>query len=455
MHKRFLIELAGIVQGVGFRPYIFRLANRLELSGFVNNDSNGVLIEIEGNPDLLQQFIATLKFKPPPLSQITRVDIREIPNKYQSQFRIIESNVSQQKNTLISPDISTCDDCNIELLDPKNRRYLYPFINCTNCGPRYTIISDIPYDRANTSMSQFKMCKKCQSEYEDPINRRFHAQPNACPNCGPSLVFLNKNKIENTNDPINELCRAIISGQIAAIKGIGGFHLSVDANNNDAVHNLRLKKNRFEKPLALMVKDLKTAAKYAYIDDAKKIQLSNLQRPIVLCRKNENNGLSPEISIDNDYFGLMLPYSPLHEMLFKSGSPDVLVMTSANISEDPICFENEECIKRMGGIADCYLFHNRDIYIRCDDSVMDTIENRPFFLRRSRGYSPKPVILLNSGRSVLAVGGHLKNTVCLTKKNLAFISQYIGDLENLKTLTVFEHTIQHLQKLFSFLCWYY
>jgi hydrogenase maturation protein HypF len=449
MHKRFLIEVAGIVQGVGFRPYIFRLADRLKLSGFVNNNSDGVLIEIEGDQDTLNEFVSILKFQPPPLAQMTRIDVREIPKKEQSQFQILQSKVFQQKNTLISPDISICEDCSRELLDPKDRRYLYPFINCTNCGPRYTIISDIPYDRPKTSMSVFTMCKPCQQEYDDPLNRRFHAQPNACPDCGPSLEFIDRNSESDVMEPIKNLHKALESGQIAALKGVGGFHLVVDAKNNTAVKNLRLRKHRFEKPLALMVKDLLTAQKYAFINEIEALQLSSLQRPIVLCRKRENNGLSPNISAENEYFGLMLPYSPLHEIIFCTGNLEVLVMTSANISEEPICYENDECLEKMKHIADCYLLHTREIYIRCDDSVMQIMEEKPLFVRRSRGYSPRPIILSKPGKSVLAVGSHLKNTICLTKDNFAFLSQHIGDLENLQTLNAFEHSIHHLQNMFE------
>jgi len=449
MHKRYTIKVAGIVQGVGFRPYVFRLAHRLKLSGFVNNDSNGVLIEIEGDEDTLQKFLAILKFQPPPLAQITRVDMREIPNKDQSQFQIQKSKAFQQKNTLISPDISICEDCKRELLNPKDRRYLYPFINCTNCGPRYTIISDIPYDRPKTSMSGFKMCKPCQLEYDDPLNRRFHAQPNACPDCGPSLKFVDKDGSSDSEEPVKNLHKALESGQIVAIKGVGGFHLAVDATNNMAVKNLRTRKHRFEKPLALMVKDIETAKKYVYINELERIHLSTLQRPIVLCLKKANHGLSSNISTDNEYFGVMLPYSPLHEIIFNTGNLNVLVLTSANISEEPICYENDDCLEQMNHIADCYLFHNREIYIRCDDSVVQIMKEKTLFLRRSRGYSPRPIILSKPGQSVLAVGGHLKNAICLTKDNFAFLSQHIGDLENLQTLNAFQHSIHHIQNLFE------
>jgi hydrogenase maturation protein HypF len=448
MIYRYLINVAGIVQGVGFRPYIFRLANRFQLSGFVKNNSDGVLIEVEGKEQDLHHFVNTLNVQPPPLAQITQLDIQEIQKREDKLFRIKQSKSSSQKKTLISPDISTCEDCRRELMNPQDRRYLYPFINCTNCGPRYTIISDIPYDRACTSMASFTMCKLCQKEYEDPHDRRFHAQPNACPDCGPSLTFIGKGNIEIKDNPIGKLIEALNAGQIAAIKGIGGFHLAVDAKNSLAVRRLRERKHRFEKPLALMVRDIETAKKYVRVNTATETLLNSLHRPIVLCERLEN-GLAAEISFDNDFYGIMLPYSPLHELIFNSGDLDALIMTSANISEDPICFENQECLDRMSQIADSYLMHDRGIYLRCDDSVLQLMDDRPLFLRRSRGYSPRPIILSKKGQSVLAVGGHLKNTVCLTKDHFAFISQHIGDLENLETLKAFEHTIDHLQKIFQ------
>jgi len=448
MVKRYLINAAGIVQGVGFRPYIFRLADRFKLSGFVNNNSDGVHIEIEGEENNLHQFVETVSVQPPPLAQITRLDVQEIQTKDDKQFRIKQSKISTHKKALISPDISTCEDCRNELLNPEDRRYLYPFINCTNCGPRYTIISDIPYDRTNTSMSGFIMCERCQKEYEDPLDRRFHAQPNACPACGPSLTFIGEDHEISKENPVEKLIEALNSGQIVVIKGIGGFHLAVDAKNSSAVRKLRERKHRFEKPLALMVRDSETAKKYVRINATTEKLLNSLHRPIVLCEKIENS-LSPEISFDNDYYGIMLPYAPLHELIFKLGDIDALVMTSANISEEPICIENQECLNRMSQIADSYLMHDRGIYLRCDDSVLQLMDEVPMFIRRSRGYSPRPIILSKKGRSVLAVGGHLKNTVCLSKDNFAFVSQHIGDLENLETLNAFEHTIDHMQKIFE------
>ena len=449
MQKRFLIEVSGIVQGVGFRPYVFRLSKRLQLSGFVKNNSDGVSIEIEGDENSANQFIDILSNQPPPLAQILNKKVTDIPPTREPGFHITKSDSRQKKNTLISPDIATCEDCLQEMRDPTDRRYLYPFINCTNCGPRYTIISDIPYDRSKTSMAGFSLCPRCQTEYDDPMDRRFHAQPNACSVCGPTLKFIGEDHLETSENPLELLLKALKEGQIAAIKGVGGFHLAADARNQAAVKVLRERKHRFEKPLALMVKDIQTISTIAFLNEETIIQLSNLHRPIVLCKKRDSNGIAGEIAPDNDYFGIMLPYSPLHEMIFQQGNLDVLVMTSANISEEPICFEDTECITRMKNIADCYLLHNRDIYIRCDDSVMHIFKNKPFFIRRSRGYGPRPVILSREGISVLAVGGHLKNTVCLTRENLAFLSQHIGDLENLQTLHVFEQTIDHLQTLFE------
>ncbi len=449
LKNRLQIKVSGIVQGIGFRPYIYRLANRLQLDGFVNNNSNGVLIEIEGNLESTRLFLQALSYQPPPLAQITELQYQQIPLNNDSGFKIHDSRVSEQRTTLISPDIATCVDCLNEMNDPADRRYQYPFINCTNCGPRYTIISDIPYDRPKTSMSGFTMCAECQSEYDNPDDRRFHAQPNACPVCGPTLRYFNRDQTESSSKPIMATISDLKAGQIVAIKGIGGFHLAVDATNNDAVRSLRERKKRFEKPLALMVKDENIARKYAHVSNEEMILLKSLQRPIVLCKKKRRVALSSAISPDNEFFGLILPYAPLHKLLFESGKLDVLVMTSANISEEPICFENDECISRMNHIADGYLMHDREIYIRCDDSVLQFDGKDEVFIRRSRGYSPRPIVLKARGVSVLAVGGQLKNTICLTRDNFAFMSQHIGDLENLQTLQAFEKTIQHIQNLFE------
>ena len=442
------IKVSGIVQGVGFRPFIYRLANRLQLAGHVSNNSSGVEIEVEGEDSQIDDFVKLLREQPPPLALITQIQTTDLPVHRESGFKIIASINEPQKSTLLSPDIATCQECQQELLDPNDRRYLYPFTNCTNCGPRYTIITGIPYDRPRTSMADFIMCRNCQQEYENPGDRRFHAQPNACPDCGPKLTLLDREgKICADHDPLAKTIGLLHKGNIVAIKGIGGFHLAVDAKNIQAVQRLRERKHRFEKPLALMVGDIAAAKQLVELSSVEQILLNSLQRPIVLCRKKENIPISDFLSLDNNYLGVMLPYSPLHEILFSAGKFDALVMTSANMSEEPICYQNEECQQRLGNVADYFLIHNRDIYTRCDDSVMRVGLDNPVFIRRSRGYAPRPILLKNKGTSVLAVGGHLKNTICLTRENLAFVSQHIGDLENVATLQVFEQTIRHLQKL--------
>jgi len=449
MQKRISIDVSGIVQGVGFRPHIYRLANRLNLVGNVRNNSHGVNIEIQGTINNIEHFIKSLKNQPPPLAQITAIHSREIALKKDVGFKIIKSQEFVQRTTFISPDIATCTDCLSELFSKDDRRYLYPFINCTNCGPRFTIISDIPYDRPKTSMANFKMCANCQNEYDDPNNRRFHAQPNACYQCGPQVICYDEHGKVVSGDAIENIVMALEQGKIVAIKGLGGFHLAVDARNDQAVCTLRERKHRFEKPLALMVSDVKIAATIAYINSDEEIMLQSLQRPIVVCRKKPDANISSHISLDNDYLGIMLPYTPLHEVIFKKCCLNVLVMTSANMSEEPICYHNDECINRMSKVVDYFLAHNRDIYTRCDDSVLRLSGGKLSFIRRSRGFIPRPILLAEKGPSILAVGGHLKNTVCLTKDQFAFVSQHIGDLENLATLIAFEQTVAHLENIFE------
>jgi hydrogenase maturation protein HypF len=449
MCKRITINVYGIVQGIGFRPFIYRLAERLNLTGYVCNNSKGVLIEIQGEKNKINDFLSILKNYPPPSAQITAIESHTIPAKSENDFKIIKSKKYDQKSTLISPDIAICAECMDELFNPADRRYLYPFINCTNCGPRFTIIADVPYDRPNTSMKEFKMCTECQKEYDDPDNRRFHAQPNACRLCGPALEFYDHKGISVKGDPLDKTIHALEEGCAVAIKGLGGFHLAVDPFNQNAVVQLRKRKHRFEKPLALMVSDLQYAHDIVYLNDAEKVQICSPHRPVVLCRMKENLSFAKEISLNNNYLGIMLPYSPLHVLLFKKSKFKCLVMTSANISEEPICYQDNECYLRMNEIADYFLVYNREIVARCDDSVIRLFNHNPFFIRRSRGYAPRPIILKRRAKSVLAVGGQLKNTICLTKDNLAFMSQHIGDLENLETLSYFEHTIQYLQRLFE------
>jgi hydrogenase maturation protein HypF len=449
MQKRISIEVSGIVQGIGFRPHIYRLAQRLNLVGNVRNNSRGVNIEIEGDTHNIKRFISSLRDRPPPLSQITSIQTRNITPKKDTSFKIIKSQKFKQRDTFISPDIALCKACLSELFTKTDRRYLYPFINCTNCGPRFTIITDIPYDRSKTSMAPFKMCSNCQVEYDDPLNRRYHAQPNACHVCGPQIELLDNQGRTVTGNSIEKSAAVLEQGKILAIKGLGGFHLAVDASNHEAVCALRMRKHRFEKPLALMVADLHIAHQIAYLDKNEEVMLQSLQRPIVLCTKRKDSSISGEVSLDNDYYGIMLPYTPLHEVLFWKCNLQVLVMTSANMSEEPICYQNDECITRMGHVADYFLVNNRDIHTRCDDSVIRLYGNKSFFIRRSRGYIPRPILLPEKGASVLAVGGHLKNTICFTKDRFAFVSQHIGDLENLATLRAFEKTIAHQQRLFE------
>jgi hydrogenase maturation protein HypF len=441
------IKINGIVQGVGFRPFIFGVADQYQLKGEVANTSDGVIIHIEGARENINLFIKTLSDNPPPLAYITDICVYKEKPKGFNTFNIVKSRSPEKISTLISPDIAVCKDCLRELFDPDNRRFEYPFINCTNCGPRYTIIEDIPYDRPKTSMKHFKMCNQCQAEYDNPRDRRFHAQPNACSVCGPQLLLCdNKGNPIDTSRVVDKAAELILSGDIVAIKGIGGFHLAVDARNNSAVANLRKRKHREEKPFALMAEDIKAIQEFAYLDleDEKLLKLT--QRPIVILRKKEPNLISVEVSPKNRFFGVMLAYTPLHYLLLlKVKAP--LVMTSGNISEEPIAIDNDEAIERLSAIADYFLIHNRAIYIRSDDSIVRNMSGETRIFRRSRGYVPMPVFVNKKKVQVLACGAELKNTVCLTKDNKAFLSQHIGDLENLPTYDFFKMTIEHMKRI--------
>ncbi len=439
-------EVRGIVQGVGFRPFIHGLAHRFLLGGFVKNTSDGALLEVEGSEEALGDFLQALNNEAPPLARITGLHTSRISPQGDTVFHISHSQAQSTRTALISPDAAVCDDCLREMFDPADRRYRYPFINCTNCGPRYTIITDIPYDRDKTSMRVFKMCPDCQKEYDDPRDRRFHAQPNACPVCGPMVRLLDDEGQEiDTDDPIRTGAEILKNGLVLAVKGLGGFHLAVDALNNEAVRRLRSRKRREEKPLAVMPPDMTTARMLARIDQDEERILTSTERPIVLLNKASEPLLAPETAPDNKYVGILLPYTPLHHLLLQDFT--ALVMTSGNLTEEPICIDNEEALSRLDGIADYYLVHNRDIHLRSDDSVVRSGPNGPRQMRRSRGFVPVPVFLKENLPSVLAVGGELKNTICLTKDNRAFISQHIGDLENLRTLEFFELTINHLQRI--------
>jgi hydrogenase maturation protein HypF len=441
------LNVNGIVQGVGFRPFVFQLAARHGLNGEVANTSEGVSIHIEGPAPSVTAFEAELAAKSPPLAQVVNISACSEPFKHCTEFAIVKSKGASEKFTLISPDVSICDDCLAELFDPRNRRHRYPFINCTNCGPRYTIIDDIPYDRPKTSMRHFTMCGPCQQEYDDPNNRRFHAQPNACADCGPHVKLYDSqlNGLPG-KDPISAAAKLLRQGHILAIKGLGGYHLAADAENSQAVQRLRRRKLREEKPFAVMSGDLETIRSFARVQPAEEKLLTSIQRPIVLLKKKMPNDLAAEVAPRNGYFGVMLPYTPLHYLLIDYGFV-ALVMTSGNRSEEPIAIDNEDAFDRLADIADYFLIHNRDIYLRSDDSIVRHSAGAARFIRRSRGVVPVPIFLKKSLPSVLACGAELKNTVCLTRQDKAFVSQHIGDLENLATYDFFKLTIGHLKRI--------
>jgi len=474
MNSRVKILVRGIVQGVGFRPFIYSLAKSLNLKGFVLNSSKGVTIEIEG--DNCDTFLQRLPREAPPLSQIMDVEVIPMPYHGYQDFQIFKS-VDEGSFTLISSDVSICNDCFREMFDKNDRRYLYPFINCTNCGPRYSITKSIPYDRPNTTMSVFRMCTDCEREYHTPEDRRFHAQPNACPVCGPHVelrIKSEKLKVNEKENPVNETIRLLREGYIVAIKGLGGFHLACDASNDKAVNTLRLRKRKSNKPFALMAPDLDTVKKFCNVSREEENLLTSMKRPIVLLTKKE--ALLPEgVSPKNPCIGFMLPYTPLHYMLFYYPNPpsppfskggmggfkkvelggittnfDALVMTSGNIAEEPLVIHNDEALAKLSGIADAFLVHNRDIFMRVDDSVVRVMPNNSSlsFIRRSRGYVPDPIPLHEEGPDVLGCGADIKNIFTLTKGSFAIPSQHIGDMENYETLQFFEESLRNLKDVY-------
>jgi hydrogenase maturation protein HypF len=442
------IEVSGIVQGVGFRPFVFRLAETRRLTGTIRNTSAGVTIEVQGPDAVIDDFVAHLSGTPPPLSRITEIRSREVLCTAEPGFHIEQSRAGEQVQTLISPDVALCDDCLRELRMPSDRRYRYPFINCTNCGPRFTIVRDIPYDRPSTSMAVFPMCPQCQAEYDDPHNRRFHAQPNACWDCGPQVELWEKDGTRlNCENPVLSAVEGLQAGKIVAVKGLGGFHLAVDGTNPAAVRRLRERKGRVEKPFAIMVPDLTAAGEFCRLDQSAAAALTSIQHPIVLLPREDFCELPSEIAPCQRDLGIFLPYTPLHHLLFEFGRFRALVMTSGNLSEEPIAIDNQEAVRRLNGLADLFLVHNREILLRCDDSVVRPSAGRLQQLRRSRGFVPVPVFLKDSQPAVLAVGGELKNTICLTQRKHAFVSQHIGDLENVESYRFFEEAIRHLKKV--------
>ena len=445
--KRAEIGITGIVQGIGFRPFIYNLAQKHLIRGWVLNNEKGVLIDAESEDGNLDRFIQDIPKLAPPLARIESFDVKYLEPLGYTTFKIRKSEETQERFVLISPDVATCDQCLSELFSPQDFRYGYPFINCTLCGPRFTIIRDIPYDRHKTTMVPFKMCPVCQKEYEDPSDRRFHAQPNACSTCGPSLRLVDREGKEVVGDPIVNTLDLLSKGKIAAIKGLGGFHLACDAINQDAVSSLRSRKFREDKPFAVMCRNLDEVKEHCEVNEEEEKLLLSVERPIVILRKKKDSHISHAVAPYQDTLGVMLPYSPLHHLLL-NGPLKTLVMTSGNVSDEPISYKNEEALRRLSKIADYFLFHNREIHMRCDDSVTRMFGGKPYILRRSRGYVPSPIKLSFPLEMILACGGELKNTFCLTRGQYAFMSHHIGDLENLETLTSFEEGIEHFKRLF-------
>ncbi|HWR73713.1 MAG TPA: carbamoyltransferase HypF [Nitrospirota bacterium] len=482
MVERAQIIVRGVVQGVGFRPYVYNLAGILGLTGSITNTSEGVLIDIEG--DRLTEFIQKLRTEPPPLSRITDIAIQRLPPAGYREFLITQSREAETSRpfTLVSPDVSLCQDCHWELLDPEDRRYLYPFINCTNCGPRYTITRSIPYDRPNTTMAPFPMCPDCSKEYHDPGNRRFHAQPNACRACGPNVEFKVQSSkfIVNQDDPFKAAIDLLKQGGVVAIKGLGGFHIACDATNDAAVKALRERKRKSNKPFAVMCPGIETVQRFCSLGEAEQAVLLSGIRPVVLLNKKDDQVLSEAVSPNNRYVGVMLPYTPLHTLLFRyprerdarQSEPNflALVMTSGNLSEEPIVRDNDEALTKLSGLVDGFLLHNRDIFMRVDDSVirvhssefkvqsmkqddpynarLRTVNSELSFIRRSRGYAPEPIQLMEYGPEVMGCGADLKNTFTLTKGAFAIPSQHIGDMENYETLRFYEECLENLKAVY-------
>ncbi len=446
------ISVRGIVQGVGFRPFIYSLAQRHGLAGLVRNDAEGVHIEAEGSPEELESFLRGVEEEAPPLAVVEAVAWRPLAVRKEGEFRIEESREGVRLRALISPDVATCDDCLVELLDPTDRRYRYPFINCTNCGPRFTITRAVPYDRAMTTMAHFEMCPKCWHEYEDSSDRRFHAQPNACPVCGPRVRLLDRSGNElrsRFEDVFRQTARMLRGRAIVAIKGLGGYHLACDPFDERAVRTLRGRKVRQDKPFALMARDLDQVRELCRVGPEEERLLISPARPIVLLERLEGNGVAEEVAPRQKSLGVLLAYTPLHHLLLHdAGRP--LVMTSGNNSDEPIAYRDEEAFEQLWDIADFFLVHDRPIHMRCDDSVVRVTNGEAYTLRRSRGYAPAPLRVAGRfSRHILACGGELKNTFGVAKEHHVFLSHHIGDLENYETLRSFREGVEHYCRLFD------
>ena len=445
------IAISGIVQGVGFRPHIFRLALRLGLHGFIENLGGRVVIEIEGQPEALDRFLAELTSQPPPLARIDELRWSSRPPLGDRSFRIQSSEVDEAGPVFISPDIATCDDCLAELFDPGDRRYRYPFLNCTNCGPRLTIVTGAPYDRERTSMAAFAMCPACRAEYEDPTDRRFHAQPTACPACGPRLTYLDaRGRPIQTADPVAVASTALRQGMIGAIKGMGGYHLACVAGNEQAVAELRRRKHRDEKPFAIMLENVTDVHTICEVSPEEQILLLSPRRPIVLLRRKANACLAEGIAPRNPWLGVMLPYTPLHYLLLCELRGTPLVMTSGNRSDEPIAYEDPDARERLAGIADFFLVHDRPIHLRCDDSVTRIVAGAELPIRRSRGDAPRPITLpIACRRPMLALGGQQKTTFAMGRGRHAVLSHHIGDLEHYAAFRAYGEAIDHFEQLFG------
>ena len=445
------ISVAGTVQGVGFRPFVYRTAVKNHLNGNIKNMGDGTVeIEVEGKKDCIEKFIKELYSEKPPFSKIERFQKQDFEEELgYTKFVVLRSEQKEKESaSLIPPDLGICDDCTMELFDPKSRRYGYYFITCTNCGPRFTIIEKHPYDKKNTSMKDFPLCRLCNREYEDPFDRRFHAETIACKICGPPLLLYDKSSFLVSGDPIVNTANVIDNGKIVAIKGIGGFHIALSAYDDNAISRLRQWKHREQKPFAIMVKDIDTVKKLAYVDKNEEQQLCSTSKPIVLLKLKEKNSLSKLINPGLHNIGVMLPYTGLHLLLFDKSKTDVYIMTSGNLPSEPLVSEEKEAVKEFSQIVDYFLIHNRRILYRCDDSVVRKVDGNLYFLRRSRGYTPQPLDLKGT-KDVIGFGAEENNTGCVVSSNRAFLTQYIGDVENLETLEYFKSTLNRMIKLTS------
>lgn len=445
------IIVRGIVQGVGFRPTVYGYATKHNLTGWIRNISSGVEIQVIGHSKDIDHFIHELKINPPPLAKIDEFHVKSVLPDSSTSFEILASVPTEGEFLPVSPDIALCPDCLREMQDPGDRRYRYPFINCTNCGPRYTIIKDIPYDRPKTTMAAFEMCPQCKNEYDDPLNRRYHAQPTACHDCGPQVTFLFQNKqLAQKMDAITLARDWLRNGKILAVKGLGGYHLACDAQNDSAVETLRNRKKRSQKAFALMSYNLQIIERHCHLDEEEKRLLISPAHPIVILNRKKESAIADGVAPRQKTFGFMLPYTPLHYLLLEpeDGFPEVLVMTSGNKSEEPIAYLDDDAANRLESIADGFLTNNREIHIRIDDSVARVISKIEYPIRRSRGYAPSPIQVDQALPPILGVGAELKNTIALSRDKYIFMSHFVGDLENFETSQSFEEAILHTQKLF-------